>query len=195
MAAERIIYGTNEVEVWQQVDKEFTEHPDLLQYQVIINQQRRQVNLNIDIDLGGGFESGYETTTFTTRLFCEDDFRFGIYQQGFLDAAGKLFGMQDVAVGYPEFDSHAIVQANDERKVKSLLSNDFIREVILSFETDFSFAIRQHHVEHGAEKACFLELIIEQGITNTERLRKIYNAFIQTLDFIEPQTNYESSQK
>ena len=190
MDAEKVIYGTNEEEVWKQVDDEFAENPDLLQYQIIISQFGRQVNMTVDIDLGGGFESGYETTTFSTKLFCEDYFRFGINQQGFLDAAGKFFGMQDVVVGYPEFDSHAIVQANDEQKVKSLLSNDLIREVVLSFETDFSFAIRQHHIEHSAEKACFLELIIEQGITNTERLRKIYNAFIQVLNFIEPQTNF-----
>ena len=50
--AERIIYGTNEEEVWKQIDKEFTEHPDLLQYQIIINQQSRQINLSIDIDGG-----------------------------------------------------------------------------------------------------------------------------------------------
>lgn len=190
MEAERIIYGTNEEEIWKQIDKEFAEHPNLLQYQVIINERGRQINLNIDIDLGGGFESGYETTTFSTKLSCGDDFRFGIYQQGFLDAAGKFFGMQDVVIGYPEFDRHAIVQSNDENKIKALLSNDVIRGMILSFETDFSLAIRQHHIEHGEEKACFLELIIEQGITNTAKLRKIYNAFILVLDFIESQTNH-----
>jgi hypothetical protein len=42
----------------------------------------------------------------------------------------KAFGMQDVVVGFKQFDDDFIIQGNDERKLKALFHNDLIRRII-----------------------------------------------------------------
>ena len=55
----------------------------------------RKIVLEIDIDLGGGFESGYETTVFSADLHTAPAFRFAIHEQHFTDEIGKFFGVEE----------------------------------------------------------------------------------------------------
>lgn len=177
------IAGLNEDEIWQKINAEFLINPDPLQYSVMIQQGNKQVVLDIDIDLGGGFESGFETTTLAAELANPTDFRFGLHQQHFSDEIGKFFGMEDVEIGFPEFDKKLIVKTNDRLKVREIFSDESVRKVFERLE-DFTFGIT-HHKAENEKKARFLELEIESGITDPKKLREIYHAFFSVLVLVE----------
>ena len=92
--------------------------------------------------------------------------------------------MEDIETGYPEFDKKVIVKTNDAAKIKSLFSE---KDTRLPFEnlTDFTFHITQHHIDETETKADFLELNIEEAITDIPTLKQIYTAFSTILDAIE----------
>ena len=138
--SEKIISGKNEDEVWEKIKKELVANPDLLDYRVTIKQQKRKILLDIDIDLGGGFESGYSTTTLLALLQNEQDFRFAIHKEDFFDEVGKFFGMQDVEIGYPEFDKKLIIKTNDKAKVKAVFSDRDYHHAFRSRVAPFCFA-------------------------------------------------------
>jgi hypothetical protein len=184
MQAERHISGHNEDQVWAQVQSDLTQTPDLLQYRAVIEQQSRTILLDIDIDLGGGFEGGFATTILSARFPNPEGFRFALHEESFFDDLGKFFGMQDVEIGYPDFDAHIIVKTNDEARVRTMLVDDTTRAVLLSLQ-DFTFEIVLADGDADGEEAT-LELIIEEGITDPVRLREIYRVFFGILVLINP---------
>jgi hypothetical protein len=175
----KTIFGKNEEEIWQQISADFAADDDLLEYSAIINQGGCKIELDIDIDPGGGFESGYEFTKLISEIDKKNDFRFGFHHEGFIDRVGKFFGMEDVIVGFPGLDEKLIIQTNDKKKARAVFKNEDVRNVFESL-ADFSMHI-SHHEENGEIKNVFLELEIQKGITNAAELRKIYHAFYAVL--------------
>ena len=189
MKQENLVSGQTIDEIWQQVGLQLNDTSEILDYNTVIVHAGRKTILSIDIDLGGGFESGFETTTFTAELEKQPTFKFAIHQEHFTDEIGKFFGMQDVVIGYKDFDEKLIIKTDDKAKVRRIFSDMAVRETILSL-SDFSFGITQHHKEDH-KKAWYLELNIEQGITNVEELREIYKAFLSVLQSLE--STFENS--
>lgn len=185
MQEQRHITGHNEDQVWAQLERDLTQTPDLLQYRAVIEQQNKTVLLDIDIDLGGGFEGGFATTILSARFPNPDGFRFALHEEDFFDDLGKFFGMQDVEIGYPEFDKRIIVKTNDEARVRTILTDQTTRQVIQSLR-DFTFEIVLPEEEDLDANDSTLELIIEEGITDPVRLRQIYRVFFGTLELIAP---------
>jgi hypothetical protein len=184
MQEERHISGHNEDQVWAQVHSDLSQNPELLQYRALLEQQSKTVLLDIDIDLGGGFEGGFATTIFSASFPNRQGFRFALHKEGFLDEVGKFFGMQDVAIGYPDFDDRILVKTNDEARIRTMLTDATTRQVLLSLE-DFTFEIVLPD-EDPDEQDSTLELIIEEGITDPDRLRQIYRVFFGVLALISP---------
>ncbi|PIQ21771.1 MAG: hypothetical protein COW65_07125 [Cytophagales bacterium CG18_big_fil_WC_8_21_14_2_50_42_9] len=186
MQEEKIISGRNEDEVWQQLHQELTQNPDLLQYRAQINQQNKTIHLDIDIDLGGGFEGGYATTIFSAAFRNPDGYRFAIHEEDFFDDLGKFFGMQDVVIGYPDFDKAFIIKTNDESRVRTIFADNEARSALLSLK-DFTFEIVLTESDTDQDgNDSLLELIIEEGITDPVQLRQIYRVFFGTLNLIDP---------
>src|SRR5206468_2662123 len=127
-----------------------------------------------------GFEGGYESTSFTTLLPGHQDFKFAVHEDSFIDDIGKFFGLQDVEVGYPELDRHLVIKSNDEAKVKTIFADSKVRAVFEKLQ-DFDFGIRHHHDDDSDLEQYFLELNIDDGITNPAVLRELYNAFFTVL--------------
>ena len=87
-----------EERIWAEIEEEIS--ADIpYEYQVVIPKDGYNVSLRIDIDLGGGFEGGFSTTTFTVPLVDPTDFSFAIHHEDFIDEIGKFVGMQDVVLG------------------------------------------------------------------------------------------------
>jgi hypothetical protein len=183
MDIQKVIYGETEEEVFEHISADFDAEPDLLYYDVMIEQAGRKIFLDIDIDPGGGFESGFETTTLTAHLYTEPPFRFAIHHEGFMDEIGKFFGMQDVITGYREFDKKVVVKTDDEAAVKSLFESAEVRHLFSSL-TDFTFGIARHNTE-DEKKAPFLEFNIDRAIVDALELRAIYSAFMKVLVSID----------
>ena len=182
MQEERIISGSTEEEVWQQLAADL-KNTDMLHYKALIEQGGKKVVLDIDIDLGGGFESGYATTTLLAPVPTAAGFKFVIYQQHFVDELGKFFGMQDIVIGYPEFDEKFIIKTNDEARVKNIFADMEMRKVLRSLP-DFTFEITTTSGT-ADEKEPILQLYIEEAITEPSPLRKVYHAFRQVLTELE----------
>jgi len=182
MQPERHISGQNEDQVWAQLESDLSRDPELLQYRAHIEQQNHTILLDIDIDLGGGFEGGFATTIFSAHFANPSGFRFALHEEGFFDDLGKFFGMQDVEIGYPDFDERIIVKTNDPARIRTLLSDGEVRQVLLSLQ-DFSFEIVLPE-ENSDQEESTLELIIEDGITDAGRLREIYRMFFGVLSMV-----------
>lgn len=183
MQPERYISGHNEEQVWAQVESDLKRDPDLLQYRAHLQQQNKTVLLDIDIDLGGGFEGGFATTIFSAHFANPKGFRFAMHEEGFFDDLGKFFGMQDVEIGHPEFDERILIKTNDEARIRTLLAGEQARQVLLSLQ-DFSFEIVLPEQAPDLEDST-LELIIEEGITDGARLREIYHLFFSILVLVD----------
>ncbi len=179
MASEKQITGTTEDEIWEHLTKDLAAGAELLEYNTVIRHGNHSIVLNIYVDVGGGFESGYETTTFVSPLNTNNDFRFALHKEDFLDEVGKFFGMQDVVIGDTEFDRNVVVKSNNEAKVKEVFSDVSTREAFQTLKDDFTFATTMH----DGKKV--LEFSIERGITDPVELRKIYHCFHTVLKTIE----------
>ena len=184
MEEEKVITGTNEDEVWQQIETDLNQQEGLLRYRAVIHQQNKTIHLDIDIDLGGGFEGGYATTIFSAPITNRSGFRFAVHEESFFDDLGKLLGMQDVEVGYPDFDDKLIVKTNDDSRVRTIFTDDYLRETLLTL-ADFTFEVVLPDGDADTDDSR-LELIIEEGITDPVRLRQLYRAFFSTLTLIDP---------
>lgn len=173
----RVIEGETEDEIWQQVRPDF-EGEELLGYNVILQTPNSAVELDIDIDLGGGFERGFEITRLVAKLPATNDFKFALHKEDFLDEIGKFFGMQDVKLGYEDFDKHVVVKTNDEARIKELFADEQLRLFVLSLEEDFNLSLSKDHEEK------VLALEIEKGITDVTVLQKLHGWFLQLLDAV-----------
>ena len=179
------IIAVNDIdEAWAKIASDLGLQELVMEYNTIIDMQHKKVLLQIDIDPGGGFESGYQTTRFSSHLEDAADFKFALHHQGFIDEIGKFLGMQDVTIGFPEFDKRVIVKTNDDKKVISILQDESVRNVLQDL-SNFNFHITTHHVDDSKIPDKFLELNIEEGITDPVILRKIFDAFCSVLFTID----------
>ena len=101
-----------------------------------------------------------------------------------IDSAGKFFGMEDVVVGYKEFDDALIIKTNDRERTRRIFYDEEVRKVFQSLRS-FTLHLVHHHVAGQKENQCFLELSVEEGITDPAILRNLYEAFCIVLGGIE----------
>lgn len=180
MDEQRIITGATEDEIWSQLEADLNSEEDVLTYDAIIEQGDKSIELYIDIDPGGGFESGYELTQLIAPVHVGSEFKFAIHDEGFADEIGKFFGMQDIVTGYPDLDKHVVIKSNHEETVKRIFADPEIRQVFTDLD-DFDFGIHTH----SDDPTPVLELNINEGILDAESLRRVYNAFYTVLTAIE----------
>jgi hypothetical protein len=173
----KVVTGNTEQEIWPVIESDLSAG-DILDYHILIRQDNAETDLYIDIDLGGGFEGGYEITQLKASLSIPHDFKFAIHDEDFIDKMGKFFGMQDVETGYPELDEHLIIKTNDEERVRLVFADEEVRQT-LTLLNDFDLGI--HHVHNGEIQTASLEFNINEGITDAAYLRKIYHAFYKVL--------------
>jgi hypothetical protein len=128
----------------------------------------------------GGLGSGISFTTFRAPLHVADGFRFALHREHFTDGIGKFFGMQDIEIGYPDFDGQVVVKSSDESRVRALFADATLRKSLLTLP-DFHFGIIPSSRPETDTDTDFLELSVDQGILDSERLRSLYNIFFQTL--------------
>jgi hypothetical protein len=79
-------------------------------------------------------ESNDESTTVYTRMRAPFENKYGlyfkIYRTGICAAIGRSFGMQDIQIGDPSFDDDFVIQGNDDEKVRWLLKDATLRDLI-----------------------------------------------------------------
>jgi hypothetical protein len=113
-----------------------------------------------------------------------DGFRFNIYRKGFFSGMGKMLGMQDIEIGVEPFDTDFIVKANDESKVRNLLSNERVRDLIAG-QPEIKLEVKDDEgwfgakFPEGVDELLFMQVGV---IKDVERLKHLYELFAATLD-------------
>jgi hypothetical protein len=111
-------------------------------------------------------------------------FRFRIHRKNVFSGLGKLFGMQDIEIGDPDFNEHFIIQANDVPSIRRLLSNATIRDLI-SAQKDIALSVKDDEgvfVTRFPEGVDELHVIVHGVIKDINRLKQLYDLFAETLE-------------
>ena len=182
MDKEFIITKDHEAQIWQQLESDFSSKPELLAYQIILVQENKRVSVAIDFDPGGGFENGIPTTSFSSKIN-PTPYSLAIHPKNFIDDIGKVFGMEDVVIGFPEFDQKFIIKTNNKEKTQSLFGGKDCRQMLQSI-ADFTLETTGSTAAQSLEEKQ-LVLNIDEAISDTEVLKKLYHVFFQLLKEIE----------
>ena len=113
-----------------------------------------------------------------------DGFRFTIYRRNMFSDIRKWFGMQDIEIGDEPFDADFIVKATDESRVRQLLSDPRLRELLMA-QPSIHFEVRDDEGWFGAkypEGVDVLAFIVSGVIRDVDRLKAIFELFSVTLN-------------
>jgi hypothetical protein len=128
----------------------------------------------------------------------KDGLYFKIYREGFFSSVGKFFGMQDIEIGAPFFDEQFIVKGNSPEKIRVLLADARIKELIQQ-QPRIHFEIRD---DEGWFSAAFPEGVDELyfqcvgAIKETTLLKSLFDLFSATLvRLVQIDSAYENDPK
>jgi hypothetical protein len=112
-----------------------------------------------------------------------DNFYFKIYRSGFFSGLGKMLGMEDIEVGYEEFDTDFIIKGNNKEKLGQLFSNGSIRSLIqeqpqISLEIKDDEGYFSTHFPSGVDELYFQ---VTGVIKDIDRLKVLYELFEEVL--------------
>ena len=178
MEDEKIISGNTVQDVWPQLEADIDANE--YEYKTLVKIGSKEIWINIDIDPGGGFESGSELVQFKAPLSAANNFRFAIHDQDFFDRIGKFFGMEDVKIGYEDLDHHLIIKTNEVERVRNIFVDAKVREIFSKLES-FDCGIHTHHPDGSKGEQPFLEMNINRAIEDTDEFRNIFEAFYNLL--------------
>ncbi|MBF9253456.1 hypothetical protein I2I11_09150 [Pontibacter sp. 172403-2] len=170
MSAIKEFTGTTEAEIWQKVAEDIAAHKAVLKYTALLHQSGQQILFDLDIDLGGGFESGISTTTFRAAVPARVPLRFHLHEQDFLGEISKVLGMEDVKVGYPDFDAAFIIKTNQPDTLRKLFADESVRRILLRHTT----GRLKLEAEDGSPDA-ILSFKKDEAIVEVTVLREIYH--------------------
>ena len=174
---ERRILNLNSVDdLWNELLPDFSSGTVVNNYHVTLKLNGHSINLDISSSPGGNAEGGYESTNINAPLPAHPNFSFVIFPEDFLNRLGKIFGMQDVVLGYPEFDNRIIVKTNNPEKLTSVFSE---KEVRLVFQSLSGFSLKLDSNDETEEH--FLELSIQRAIREFNELKQVLTAYTSVL--------------
>ncbi|WP_303312216.1 hypothetical protein [Hymenobacter sp. BT730] len=170
--------------LWQQVSADIKREEGLLEYNAELIQNGYHIELDIDIDLGGGFEGGYETTKFTARVPNHTSLRFALHEQDWVHEIGKFLGLTDVELGDPELDAAFIITTNDTDALRRLLlSEPAVRQMLLRYQ---EFRLTLAPASHDADAEVYLTFSKDAALVEPEQLREVYHMLYTLLRQLSP---------
>jgi hypothetical protein len=186
MSPLRSIFGPNKKDVWKQLAEQlgadFVEGGFAKADKVQAHVKDWIVTLDTYVVSTG------KVTTILTRMRAPyvnaDNFRFKVYRKGFFTEFGKMLGMQDVEVGFPDFDEAFVVKGNDETKLRSLFSNTKIRE-LMAAQPSIHLEVRDDEGWFGAhfpEGVDELRFHVVGVIKDINRLKLLFDLFAEVLN-------------
>ncbi|MCA8832731.1 hypothetical protein [Hymenobacter pini] len=183
METPRAFRASSETDLWQQVATDLEGQADLFDYRADLHQNGYHVRLEYDIDLGGGFEGGYELTTLTADLPADTAFHFALHEQDWVHEIGKLLGLQDVEVGDAELDKTFIITTNQPDTLSPLLLQPEVRAALLRHPAG-RLVLAPASSEAGVPvQLTFSE---ERALTDLGELQEIYHALVVILQQLQP---------
>ena len=158
----------------EQVSRDFASGMSLHDYHVTCQLSAHLVKLNISSSPGGAEEGGYESTSINAALLTGSGFNFVLYPEDFLITIGKLFGLQDIVLGYPEFDKNIVVKTNDAAKLTTVLAGEDARKILQNL-SGFALKLESHDERRN------LDLSIQRAIMDINELNQVLAMFYEVL--------------
>lgn len=179
------LFGPSKREVWQQLADEI--QADYIDKGFWAGDRVEAHVDNWTVILDTYTVSNGKSSTTYTRMRAPfvnlDNFYFKIYREGLFSELGKMLGMEDIDIGYDEFDEEFIIKSNSEEKVKLLFSNEKIRSLIQN-QPRINLEIKD---DEGFFKASFPEgvdelyFMVAGVIKDIEILKDLYELFAEVL--------------
>ena len=181
----RELFGSSREEIWRQLSAEigadYVAGGFWTGDKVVVHHGQWTITLDSPTESSG------ETSSTCTRMRApyvnKDGFRFTIYRKGFFSDLGKLLGMQDVDVGYPDFDEAFIIKGDDESKLRALFADGRIR-ALLQAQPSVYLTVKDDEGWFGArfpDGVDELYLLVGGGSKDMDRLKSLYDLFAETL--------------
>lgn len=179
-------FGPYKDEVWRQLAEEI--HADFIEggfwrgSRVQANVKEWTITLDTHTVSTGKMQITY--TRMRAPYVNQDGFWFKIYRKGFFSELGKKLGMQDVEVGYPDFDDQFIIQGNDEYKLQLLFRNINIRQLV-EVQPEISLQVKDDEgwlAQRFPENVDLLSFQVVGVIKDVERLKYLYGLFAEVLN-------------
>ena len=181
----RQLFGPSREEVWRQlcaeIDAEYVDGGFWRSGKVLA--QVGPWTLTLDTYV---VSSGKSSTTFTRMrapFVNADGFRFTIYRHGYFTELGKLLGMQDVEIGDPAFDAEFVIKGNDENKLRALLANSRLKE-LMARQPTITLSVQDDEGWFGStfpEGVDELRFSVVGVIKDVDRLKSLYELFAEAL--------------
>lgn len=186
MGAWRRMFGPSKVEIWRQLSSElgarYVEGGFAKSDKVQATHGEWIVTLDTYVVSTG------KTVIVFTRMRAPyvnpAGFRFTVYRKGIFSGLGKMLGMQDIEIGDESFDQDFIIKGTDEARVRELLSNTKIRELIAR-QPEIHFTVKDDEGWFGTsfpEGVDELYFHVVGVIKDVERLKLLYELFAETLE-------------
>tara|TARA_B100000809_G_scaffold67681_1_gene64737 strand:- start:6421 stop:7035 length:615 start_codon:yes stop_codon:yes gene_type:complete len=184
----RDIFGPSKDEIWQQVANEIGGQfenggifgKDALRF------QSGQWELTLDTYTVSHGDSRSTYTRMRAPFVNQDNIRFKIYEEGIFAAIGKVFGMKDIEIGHSFFDKKFIVKSNSEDKIKKLLQDKKLKQLI-NYQNDILFSVRGDDGWFGKSFPEGVdELYFECAwvMKDLEDIKKLFELFTHTLELL-----------
>ncbi|MEZ4888447.1 MAG: hypothetical protein R3E32_27215 [Chitinophagales bacterium] len=183
----RKLFGPSKREVWQQVSKavnaQYIDDGFFSVPKVVAYHGEWEITLDTHT-----VSTGKSSTTYTrirAPYVSKNGFEFRIYREGFFSKIGKVFGMQDIEVGYENFDRDFVIQGNDPYKVELLFENPAIRDLLMNINQidlrvkDDSGWLENRKTIKPIDSLHFQVIGI---IKDVEQLELLFHLFAETLD-------------
>ena len=113
-----------------------------------------------------------------------DGFRFSVSRKGLFTDIAKWMGMQDVTVGYAQFDEDFVIKGKDEAKLRLLFDDAKLRDLLeaqpeVHFEVDDDEGFFGTRFPPGTDELSFR---VQGVIKDADRLKALFELFSETLD-------------
>lgn len=134
---------------------------------------------------GAGYQQTF--TRVSASFKNKDNLFITLTRSNIFKSIAKVFGSQDVVIGFDDFDKEFTIKASNERGVQQFLSNDKIRELI-SIQEYVHFTITNCNGYYGDPNPSGitdLVFIADKPITDIKELKSLYDLFCICLDQLE----------
>lgn len=182
----REIFGPSKKEIWNElsykINAEFVEGGFFGRDKVVSRSKEWTITLDTYT-----VSSGKSSTTYTRMrapYVNKDGFKFKIYREGVFSELGKFLGMEDIEIGYPQFDANFIIKGNDKDKVKALFSDAQLQELI-ELQPRLHLEVKDDEGWFGAdfpEGVDELYFQVVGVIKDMELLESLFELFSKVLD-------------
>ncbi|QNH61681.1 hypothetical protein [Hymenobacter sediminicola] len=187
MTTLRSFSADSETALWHQVATDMAQQPDLLEYSAELQQNGFRIRFELDIDLGGGFEGGYELTSFTATVPGQQALNFALHEQDWVHELGKLLGLTDVELGDTELDDAFIITTNNPDELRTLLLSDpAVRHTLLKYQ---ELRLELTPASHAPDAEVLLTFTKEQALTDPGQLQEIYHLLYLLLQQLQVMAN------